>query len=74
MDTNNLQLIVNSLVNQFGETGAREYISTGDYPFELKALAMSMIRKITINEDSLAMHSDYSDIENPWINDLNQAS
>ena len=66
MDIQNLKSIIDGLVNQFGNQGACDYISTGDYPYELKALALSMIRQKEENPDIMVTNSEYIDIDNPW--------
>ena len=80
MEINNLKMIVNGLVKQYGETGAREYISTGDYSYELKALAISLIKDEKREKvvSAMVIESDLHDVENPWNSgshwSVNQAS
>lgn len=44
MNDYDLRPIVDSLVKRLGVTGAFEYISSGDYPFELKARIIDMMK------------------------------
>ncbi len=66
MQNKNLRQVINDLTYKFGYQGAYEYISTGEYPYELKRLALSIIKEKEANLESLVINSDYQDIENPW--------
>lgn len=66
MNNKDLKQIVEGLVHKFGYQGASEYISTGEYPYELKTLALSILNQKETNSDSFVANSDYRDVENPW--------
>lgn len=66
MEESRLKRIVEGLVREYGEEGARVYIGTGDYSYELKTLALNLIRKEKNNQEAIAATSDFFDIENPW--------
>ena len=71
MDSQSLKRIIESLVNHLGESGARDYIYSGDYPAELKAHAISIIDMNTNSSrmNAMVIESDYDDVESSWRSD-----
>jgi hypothetical protein len=63
MNEQTLEPAVKRLIGKYGSQGAIEYISTGDYPAEIKDQAVSMIHasRISRQQHAMAVGSDSHD-------------
>ena len=61
MTDDKLREIINTMIENRGEEGAKEFISAGAYPQELKDRAIKMITGELENEVVMAEHGDISD-------------
>lgn len=62
MKEEDLRPIINKLISEKGLAGAIEYISTGDYPKDIKNLSIDIINGTRNHKTAMAEHGDISDI------------